>query len=656
MTLNVETTKAETFKQELETMETAYSFAKPMYHSNLLQAAANLMDEEGGLSVLYKMAERYDQAGIFQDSPWEDPSKLQPYLVKGSLQAGGMTSISEMLSELRMIAIAKGEYEREGVSKEQAQSFLHEVMALNIDILFPEETEAARIEGKGKDKDRMERLFQFLSEKLSLAAISGELVKEMRELIAQRPIMVNRIVKMAEHAEKLLDKDIDEADRKAIQSYLHAINRKTKKSQNCDVKKYRTKVKELKEEDLKKEAQSFAKTMRDTGLVAPNHVVLVRYLNKQYPHMLPEALALSKKGKANVEEHMEFVQNLIKVGVHIPLRQSLYGLAKLLDRGVLSSSPVIPGIRRIIELDLQPDIRRVLLNSINGNEGITANSILVAGIISVLGQPLGIGQGMNPTCQTARGISLWSLHAPGHLLDLIARAARDGDIDVMFEGATIHSKDLREGLVDDLHEELDPVSLVLVPHLDRIYSELVRRSKFRGDDVHKWVNPAFYGNWISKGFCSVIDPMTGSVADYPGFVRLFYATHHPDYNEGYELIYPNPVGIFITNSFGKFLGLHAVSIQRIAKDTKGEIRVYFYNPNNDSAQDWGQGIQPSVTGFNEIPGESSLPFHQFVARLYAFHYNQYEQGDAYAVDDQIVNDVEKLAKESWGDQYTWVQL
>ncbi|MGP4070532.1 hypothetical protein [Halobacillus sp. B29] len=656
MAVKMDTSKIEAFKQELETMESTYSFAKSMYQSNVLQAAAKLMDDEEGLSALYQLAERYEQAGIFQDSPWEDPSKLQPFLVKGSLQAGGLTTISEMLSELRMVAIAKGVYKREGVSEEQAQSFLHEVMALNIDILFPEETEAARIEGKGKEKDRMERLFQFLEEKLSLASISGELVKEISGLIAQRPIMVNRIVKMVDHAEKLMGKEIEESDRKAIQTYVDAIRGRTKKSRNCDTKKYRNKIKNLKEDALRAEAQSFANTMRETGLVASNHVVLVRYINKQHPQLLAEALDLTNKGKANLEEHMSFVQQLIKAGIHIPLKQSLYGLAKILDRGVLSSSPVIPGMRRIFELDLHSETRKVLLNSINGNEGITANSILIAGVISVLGQPLGIGQGMNPTCQTARGISLWSLHAPGHLLDLIARAARDGDVDLTFEGQTIHSKDLREGLVDDLHDELDPVSLILVPHLDRIYSELVRRSKFRGDDVHKWVNPAFYGNWVQKGFCGVIDPMTGSVADYPGFVRLFYGTHHPDYNEGYELIYPNPVGIFITNAFGKLLGLHAVSIQRIAKDPDGEIRIYFYNPNNDSSQDWGQGIEPSVEGCNEIPGESSLPFHQFVSRLYAFHYNQYEQGDAYAVEDEIVQQVEKLAKESWGEQHTWVQL
>ncbi|WP_205601867.1 hypothetical protein [Gracilibacillus thailandensis] len=68
--------------------------------------------------------------------------------------------------------------------------------------------------------------------------------------------------------------------------------------------------------------------------------------------------------------------------------------------------------------------------------------------------------------------------------------------------------------------------------------------------------------------------------------------------------------------------------------------------NNDIAQVWGQGITPKVKGHGELPGESSLPFHEFVARLYAFHYNPYEQGDAYVVDNQYVENGEKLARES----------
>ncbi|WP_018933899.1 hypothetical protein [Gracilibacillus lacisalsi] len=657
MSTEVETNQSETFKQALQVMEEAVPYAKKMYQSDVLQAAARLMDEEDGMEILYQHADRFDKAGVFEGGPWAEPSNLEPRLVSGSLMDSGMTSIVEILSELRMVAIAKGKYKHETVSKDDAKHFLDEVMALNVDILFPEETEAARIEGKQKEKNRAEKLFQFLADKLSLASISGKILEEIDDLVAQRPIMVNRIVSMINDAKKLLKQTIEEKEKRAIKRYVNALSGPTKKSKKyqdpCD---YRKQLKEMSEQELEEEAKIFAKSMRETGLVSKHHVVLVRYLNRHNQKLLPVAMQLNNKGKANLEEYIDIVSDLITVAIHLPMRKSLYGLACVLERGVLSSTPVIPGLKRLIELDLQPEVRKVLLNSINDNEGITANDIMLAGVISVLGQPLGVGQGMNPTCQTARGISLWSLHAPGYLLELIPRAARDGDIDVQFEGQTIHSKNLHEGLVQDLHEELDPVSLILVPHLDRIYGELVRRSEFRGDDVHKWVNPAFYGDWISRGFSSTIDPLTGSVADYPGFVRLFYATHHPDYNNGYELIYPNPVGIFITNSFGNLLGLHAVSIQRVARDSDGKYRIYFYNPNNDSAQVWGQGITPTVKGHGELPGESSLPFHEFVARLYAFHYNPYEQGDAYAVDNQYVEKVEKLARESWGEKYTWVQI
>ncbi|WP_058309228.1 hypothetical protein [Gracilibacillus massiliensis] len=657
MSTEVEVNQSQSFRQALDVLEEAVPYAKKMYQADLFQAAARVMDSQDGMSLLYQEANRFDKAGVFEGGPWAEPAKLEPRLVTGSLMDSGMTSIVEILSELRMVAIAKGKYKHEHVTKDEAKNFLDEVLALNVDILFPEETEAARIEGKQKEKNRAEKLFQFLAEELSLASISSTLLKEIDDLVAQRPIMVNRIMNMIQDAKKLLKKTIDEKDKRAIKRYVSALSGPSKKSKKypelCD---YRKQLKEMSDQELEEEAKTLAKSMRETGLVSKHHVVLLRYLNRNNQKLIREALQLNKKGNANLEEHIDIISDLITVAIHPPMRQALYGLACMLERGVLSSTPVIPGLKRLIELDLQPDIRKILLNSINHNEGITANDIMLAGVISVLGQPLGIGQGMNPTCQTARGISLWSLHAPGYLLELIPRAARDGDIDIQFEGQMIHSKHLQEGLVDNLHEELDPVSLILVPHLDRLYGELVRRSEFRGDDVHKWVNPAFYGDWISRGFSSTIDPLTGSVADYPGFVRLFYATHHPEYNNGYELIYPNPVGIFITNSFGNLLGLHAVSIQRVARDSKGKFRIYFYNPNNDSAQVWGQGITPTVKDHGEIPGESSLPFHEFVSRLYAFHYNPYEQGDAYAVDNQHIEKVESLAKESWGVKYTWVQV
>ena len=264
-----------------------------------------------------------------------------------------------------------------------------------------------------------------------------------------------------------------------------------------------------------------------------------------------------------------------------------------------------------------------------------------------------MGQGLNPTCQSARAISLWSQYGIGQLLEYIARAARDNDIDMTFEGELIHSSLLVGGVANEIHQDLDPVSIVLVPHLDKIYNEMMKRTLLRGEDGHKWVNPEFYGKWIPTGFINAIDQLTLNVTNYSSFVKLFYATHHPEYNEGYELIYPNPVGIFITNVHGELLGLHAVSIQRIKKDQNGNYRIYFYNPNNDSGQNWGQGIRASVSGFGELEGESSLPFHEFLSRMYAFHYNPFEQGDTYMVEDSLVAKVEALAKESWGKNYVW---
>ncbi|MCA1064186.1 hypothetical protein QTG56_03075 [Rossellomorea sp. AcN35-11] len=642
------------FLRALNELESAASFAKSMYQTDVYQEAQRLLDTDEGLEILYQNASRFEKSGVFQDGPWEKASKLQPPLVAGSLQAKGLPSIIEILSELRMLSIAEGQYEHPEVSSEMAEDFLNEVMVLNLNLLFPEATEAARIEG-GEQSERATELFQFLSEKLSYQALTTTLIKEIERLTAQRPIMVKRTVSMIETAKKMLHSDLSVAERLVLEKYVSAIEGPSPLSKKIDQPgEYRKKLMNLSKEELEKEAAAFAGSMRETGLVSPQHAILLRFLGRKVQELVPTALQLNDKGKANLDEHAELVFQLIKVAIYPATKQSVYGLALMLERGVLSSSPVSPGLKRLIELDIRPEVRKTLLNSCKSGDGITANSVLLAGVINVLGQPIGIGQGLNPTCQTARGISLWAQHAPGYLLELIPRAARDGDIDIKFEGTPVHSKDLSGGLAAELHQELDPVSLVLVPHLDRIYSEMMRRVSLRGEDGHRWVNPEFYGDWVQKGFSTVIDSLTGLITDYPGFVRLFYATHHPEYNDDYGLIYPNPVGIFITNVHGKLLGFHAVSILRITQDPKGEYRVYFYNPNNDGSQNWGQGIEPSVMENGELEGECSLPFHEFVSRLYAFHYNPYEQGDAFAVENEIVDEINFLARESWGKDYRWV--
>ncbi|MFC0523614.1 hypothetical protein ACFFGV_08450 [Pontibacillus salicampi] len=642
------------FERALDKLEDAPPFAKAKYQTDVYQEAQRLINMNNGFEHLFQYAHRFDQSGVFQDGPWELAEKLQAPLVSGSLKAKGIPMIIEVLSELRMLSIAKQTFQHEKVSADMAEDFLNEVLALNLHLLFPNATESARME-KHENDELASRMFQFLAEYLSTEELTKTLIAEIDRLTAQRPIMIKRIVSIIKMAKEMLSSNMKQSHKEDLKRYIDAIEGPSALSvEHKNVNTYRAALKDLTRNELITESVALATSMRETGLVSPHHATLVRFLSKKMPNILPYALQLNSKGIANLEENHELVIQLIKVAVFPATRQSVFGLALMLERGVLSSSPVAPGLRRLIELDIRPDVRKALYETTSNGEGVTANSILVAGTIMVLGQPLGVGQGFNPTCQAARGISLWAQHAPGFLLEIIPRAARDGDLDFTFEGAAIHSKGLQGGLASELHKELDPVSLVLVPHLDKLYSEMMSRVALRGEDGHRWVNPAFYGNWVQKGFSTVIDPITNYIHDYPGFVRLFYATHHPEYNDDYELIYPNPVGIFITNVHGKLLGFHAVSIIRIDKDPVGRYRVYFYNPNNDSSQNWGQGIEPTVKGNGEQEGECSLLFHEFTSRLYAFHYNPYEQGEAYAVESDIVSTVTQLAKESWGKDYTWI--
>lgn len=629
----------------------------PVVLEELLSDAAVLIDQNN-LESLYQLASDYDKAGVFEGGPWEEPRKLQPPLVGGSFKIDGNYSIFEVLSELRMLAIAKEEYTHPDVSSEQARTFLNKVMALNLQMIFPAETEEARI-NQGQEQKRGMNLFQFLAEKMSLGSLSATFVDEIDRLTAQRPIMVKRIKEMIGYAENLLSsEDLSTEGRASIQRYLDSAHAPTELSQSYpDFMDYRDQFNALSEMEKELEAERFADVMRDTGLVSPIHAQLARTLAEEdASHLLVLTLGLTEKGEANLNEHFSLVKELILLSIYPVTAQSLYGLARMLERGVLSSPPVIPGLERIIEIDMLAEVEKDLMASRNHPDDVTPVGILLSGLLSVLGQPLGIGQGMNPTCQSARGISLWSQHDPGFLLELVARACRDGEVDISFEGAEINSSLILGGLAPDLHKELDAVSLILVPHLDRVYDEMMKRSAFRGEDGHKFVNPEFYGQWISKEFSSVINPVTGAVSDYEQFARLFYATHHPDYNAGHQLIYPNPVGIFVTTANADLLGLHAISIQRIAADSSGEMRVYFYNPNNDSGQDWGQGIKSTVRNHGEEEGEASLPFDQFLSRVYAYHYNPNEMGDLAVVPDELIDRVTTLAKESWGQKYQWADL
>ena len=355
---------------------------------------------------MFERAHRFDDVGLFIGGPWLDANKLQPPLVGGSLKAQGVYPIVEILSDLRVLAIAMGTAKHAEMSFEEATGFLQEVMALNLEFVFPGETEQERMEG-GPHRESSLRLFRLLTEKLGLAFIREHVVAELQQIIAQRPIMTGRVRTMIRMAARTPGPEGGDDVSNALHELTEAIDGPSPLCKQAKtLAEYRKLLHECDEGQLRQEAEQFAATVDNTGLVAPQHAVLLRYLANKHPDMIPTALSLNDFGVAEYEGQAEFARQLIKVAIFPTTAQCIFGFSRMLERGLLSRQEVNVGLERLVDLDLQPDIRRSLLAQRIRHDGVTANSILLAGVLSVLGQPLGVGQGRNPTCQAARGISL----------------------------------------------------------------------------------------------------------------------------------------------------------------------------------------------------------------------------------------------------------
>lgn len=648
--------QVESFERTLDALDQSRPFAKGMHQSRLLQYARKLLATDAGLAVLDRHAHRFGSAGVFAGSDWDDPHYLSTALVRSTLVGGGPTAVLECLSQLRLLALAEERVSDESVSPQQARGFLESVLALNLDLLFPQATEASR-EKSIPMQDEIRRLFGFLMDRLGAHGILSSLAKEAERVMLQRPIMLQHVEAILRAAERSLPADPAELDDEVealARRYVGGLTGPTPLSRrHREPADYLVALKELDAAGLEAEAHRFAESMRLTGLVAPQHATLIRYLVEEFPELVPEALWLSTPGYASYEMHEELVHELIRVAVWPETARSVYGLHGVLQRGVLFFRPVAPGLRRLILLPIQEEVAARLQAASGLASPPSANALLLAGTLSVLGQPRGVDQGHNPTCQAARAISLWSQNDVGYLLELIACAARDDELIMHFEGSEIRSGELSFGLAAELHPELDPVSLVLTPHLDRIYMEMSRRTIGRGEDGHRWVNPELHGWWVHRGFAAAIDEGSGAIHRFDRFVREFYASYHPEFNGGRDLVYAQPCGVATTDHNGEFVGWHAVAIQRVSRDPQGRWRVYFFNPNREKEQNWGQGVETSIANNNELEGESSLPFEDFASRLYVFHFNQNEEGDPDAVPDQVVAGIREAVRTTWAAEREW---
>jgi len=635
------------FDEALARLEEAQSFAKAMRSGKVLQMAGRLLTLPGGAEQIYERIEWVERSGIFIGTDWANPEILQADITVRTLREGERDEvIMECLSELRLLAVARGLYAHPVLSSEQARHYLVQVLALNLDLLFETGGEAMRVK-QGRLAEAVQSMLQLLVKNIGYDDILERLIAEIWRILAQRPVRVDNIRDMiTQIATFLYDSAIPVTDGRGAHRLISALFGPTQASrEDPGLDAYRARLAAMDTQALRHEANGFARAMHDTGLVSAYHPVFLRFALEQAHDLLPAALGLNATGRDALLCYPELVHALIEAGIYPETAQAVYGLARLLERGVLFAPPVAPALWRQLGLTLCPGAEAAIARTVGAAR--PPNVRLIADVLGVLGLPLGVGQGNNPTCQAARAISMWAYNDPDYLLQMIAWAARDDELIMHFEGRRLSSRELAATTPGAAPLDVDAVSAVLVPHLDRIYTAMGRLCADRGDDPHRWINPEFHGWWVGRGFKLAVDLDSGHLHDYDAFVRHFYACYHPRHNGNQPLIYPQPAGLAMTDSAARFVGWHAITIQRIAIDQGGEMRVYFYNPNNDSGQDLGNGVQVSTEGHGERFGESSLAVVEFVSRLYIFHFDPLEHAEPEKVPAEEVTAVEVLARGSW---------
>ncbi|MDX1757755.1 MAG: hypothetical protein R3175_16990 [Marinobacter sp.] len=633
----------------VQLMAQAPPFAKSGKMRRVLDTAKRLLLLDGGCEVLERRAQALEEAGIFAGSDWAYPQILIPSLTPFSLKSAEPdTVIIEALSELRLLAVAMGHYYHAGVSAEQAHHYLTQVLAINLDLLFGTPSEAERTQ-QGRMALASRALVRHLADRIGYEHIIDRLIEEIWRMLRQRPIQVDGVKRMVTQiaicrADPTIDLGVSGQGADRLVSSLFGTTDACREDPGVAV--YLERLQSMDKAALQSEATGFARSMHDTGLVSPYHSVLLRYLLNHSDHLLAEALGVSSTGRDCLLCYDQLIRAIIDMCVHPETAQAIYGLALMLERGILYQPPVAPALWRQMSLLISEHCRQRL--SLMYGPSPSAEARLMEGVLCMLGLPLGVGQGNNPTCQSARALSMWAYNDPDYLLQMVAWAARDDEIIIHFEGQPISSRESVSGVAAEIALDLDPVSLVVVPHLDRIYAEMGRRCADRDGDPHQWINPEFHGWWAGRGFRINVDVNTGLMDDLEGFLRHFYASYHPFYNGNQPVIHPQPAGIAITDSAARFIGWHAITILRVALDPDEDMRVYFFNPNNDSGQNWGDDIVVSTSGKGERFGEASLPFEQFASRLYIFHFDPLERGELADVPADQLQSVTDRIRRSWG--------
>lgn len=632
----------------IERLERARPFAKARYQRPVLDVLGRIIPQPGGLGVVRERAARMDAAGLFVGSDWDRPEALLPQLVGGTLVSEDPAfQALEAASLSRFLAVAKGDARHGNLHQDGARHFLTQVLALNLKDLFGVPDEAAR--GLGARHEVKCRVLRHIADHIGLNDVLSVLVSEIWRLLEQRSVQVGVVKDMIAQIAVALNENGTEpgSTRLGAERLVSALFGPTTASRDDPgLAVYLDRISVADDAGLSREAMGFARAMHDTGLVSDYHAAFLTWaLDFDQRPLIPEALGLGSTGLDCWRHYRGVIEKLVRSAVTPATPQAAYGLAMLLERGTLHHAPMVPALERQLSLRLRGAARDRL--ALGFGPAVSPETQLLAGVLQVLGQPLGVGQGANPTCQSARAIALWALNDPDYLLHLVTQVAEFDTLQMQFEGTPINSADLPAGLAGMGPIDADPVSVLLVGHLDRIYAEMGRLCAGRSGDPHKWINPQFHGWWVSRDCAVAVDVTTGKLAAYDDFLRRFFATYHPDHNGGRPLGHPQPAGIAVTDAQQRFVGWHAIAILRVAEDQAGRMRIYFYNPNNDSGQDWGNGVVVSTSGHGERYGEGSLEFDPFLSRVYLFHDEPLRSAHGQDIPADVIDRVRDQAIASW---------
>ncbi|HER19977.1 MAG TPA: hypothetical protein ENO14_02920, partial [Chromatiales bacterium] len=133
------------FDDALAALDAAPEFSKPARLRRVLDSAKRVLLQDGGPAAIEARAQPIETAGTFLGSDWNHPEILVPSLSAHSLGSSDSdTVVIEALSDLRMLAVARGDYQHPHLSAENAHNHLTQVLAVNLQRLFMPPSEAER--------------------------------------------------------------------------------------------------------------------------------------------------------------------------------------------------------------------------------------------------------------------------------------------------------------------------------------------------------------------------------------------------------------------------------------------------------------------------------------------------------------------------------